>query len=59
MRMFDEVAKTLEVANYITEKTGIKPICHIDASLPIKKNIHLHFPNNSKVMLYPLVMIAF
>jgi predicted RNase H-related nuclease YkuK (DUF458 family) len=48
MRMFDEVAKTLEVANYITEKTGIKPICHIDASLPIKKEYTSSFSEQLK-----------
>ncbi|NBP56908.1 hypothetical protein EBU71_10340 [bacterium] len=37
MRMFEEVSRTIEIANLITEKTGIKPVCHIDASLPIKK----------------------
>lgn len=37
MRMFDEVMKTIEVANVIEQETDIKPICHVDASLSVKK----------------------
>lgn len=48
MRMFEEVSRTLEVANLITEQTGIKPICHVDASLPIKKEYTSSFSEQLK-----------
>jgi len=48
MRMFDEVARTLEVANMIMEQTGIKPICHVDASLPVKKEFTSSFSEQLK-----------
>lgn len=48
MRMFEEVSRTLEVANLITEKTGIKPVCHVDASLPIKKEFTSSFSEQLK-----------
>lgn len=47
-RMFDEVTRTLEVANMIFEQTGMKPICHIDASLPIKKEFTSSFSEQLK-----------
>ena len=37
MRMFDEVTRTISFANTIHEKTGFKPIVHVDASAPTKK----------------------
>lgn len=43
MRMFEEVSRTIEVANLIVEKTGIKPVCHVDASLPSKKEFTSSF----------------
>ena len=48
MRMFDEVTRTLEIANLITEQTGIKPICHVDASQPIKKEFTSSFSEQLK-----------
>jgi len=43
MRMFDEVGKTIELAIKIQEKTGFKPIVHVDASIPHKKEFTSSF----------------
>ncbi|MFA6049656.1 MAG: ribonuclease H-like YkuK family protein [Candidatus Paceibacterota bacterium] len=43
MRMFDEVARTIELALKIEEKTGYKPIVHVDASIPTKKEFTSSF----------------
>ena len=48
MRMFDEVGRTIEVANMITEQTGIKPVCHVDASAPVKKEFTSSFSEQLK-----------
>jgi len=48
MRKFDEVTKTLEIASLITERTGIKPVCHVDASLPVKKEFTSSFSEQLK-----------
>lgn len=38
LRMFNEVAKSIEIADWIKEQTGITPIMHIDASKPGSKH---------------------
>lgn len=43
MRMFDEVAKTIELATKIEEKTSFRPIIHVDASIPHKKEFTSSF----------------
>lgn len=43
MRMFDEVARTIDLANSILEKTGVVPIVHVDASIPTKKEFTSSF----------------
>ncbi len=48
MRMFEEVGKTIEVANIIEQETGIKPICHVDASLSVKKEYTSSFSEQLK-----------
>jgi hypothetical protein len=48
MRMFEEVSKTIEVANVIEQHTGIKPICHVDASISVKKEYTSSFSEQLK-----------
>ncbi len=37
LRIFDEIAKTIECASIITENTGYKPIVHLDVNSPHKR----------------------
>lgn len=48
MRMFDEVAKTIELATKIEEKTSFRPIIHVDASIPNKKEFTSSFSEQLK-----------
>ena len=48
LRMFDEVAKTIELASKVEEKTGIRPIIHVDASIPHKKEFTSSFSEQLK-----------
>lgn len=48
MRMFDEVSKTIELAVQVQEKTGYKPIIHVDASIPTKKEFTSSFSEQLK-----------
>ena len=43
MRMFDEVSRTIELANTIQDKTGVVPVVHVDASVPSKKEFTSSF----------------
>jgi len=47
-RMFDEVAKTIELALVLEEKTAHRPIIHVDASIPTKKEFTSSFSEQLK-----------
>lgn len=48
LRMFDEVAKTIDLATKVEEKTGVRPIIHVDASIPHKKEFTSSFSEQLK-----------
>jgi predicted RNase H-related nuclease YkuK (DUF458 family) len=48
LRMFDEVAQTIELASKIEESTGVRPIVHVDASIPHKKEFTSSFSEQLK-----------
>ena len=48
MRMFDEVAKSIEVSLEILEQTGVSPVIHVDASPETHKEFTSEFSDQLK-----------